>query len=339
MSSPPALVLDDTFGALFVGVIVAATLYGVTCVQTWFYYTHYPSDPWYIKLLVFSILVSDTGHQALITHTIYTYLVTDFGVYEALGKIVWSLIVGDFPFPIVIFTRYIIQIEIFFNAFTTLVVQCFLTMRIYMLSNKNWIATGSAIIFIIAQLFVIFAYAAKAVHFETFQQLSTLKALSVSVNATSSAGDLLIALILCYLLQKSRTGFRKSDMTINKLIVFSINTGLLTSICALASLFCTVVWPTKFIYIAFYFNLGRLYCNSLLATLNARKRLRSESHIEDISLAQGGTQRMTKLGTASKASFLRDGRAPNNISIQIDTTHEYMQDEESSRGDVKESNV
>lgn len=80
-----------------------------------------------------------------------------------------------------------------------------------------------------------------------------------------------------------------------------------------------------------------MYCNSLLATLNARKRMRGESHIEDISLSQAATQRMTKLGTTSRVSFLRDTvqdavslsrqRAPNNISIQIETTHEYMQDE------------
>lgn len=57
----------------------------VTCIQTWYYYGRYPSDPWHIKLLVSLpvfyhfrvnralqvalVFVSDTCHQALISHT------------------------------------------------------------------------------------------------------------------------------------------------------------------------------------------------------------------------------------------------------------------------------
>lgn len=70
----------------------------------------------------------------------------------------------------------------------------------------------------------------------TFVELGSLKPLSMSVNALAAAGDVLIAVFLCTLLQQSRTGFRRSDTMINKLILFSINTGLLTSICAVMSL-------------------------------------------------------------------------------------------------------
>jgi hypothetical protein len=66
---------------------------------------------------------------------------------------------------------------------------------------------------------------------------------------------------------------------INKLILFSINTGLLTSICAVMSLISVrtklrlvwcgasdlaqiTVWDGTFIYIAFYFCLGRRKCRS-----------------------------------------------------------------------------
>jgi Family of unknown function (DUF6534) len=43
--------------------------------------------------------------------------------------------------------------------------------------------------------------------------------------------------------------------------------------------------PTSFVYILFYFNIGRLYCNSLLATLNARNMIRSGSGPEEFSLS------------------------------------------------------
>ncbi|KAI9460056.1 hypothetical protein HD554DRAFT_2323905 [Boletus coccyginus] len=298
--------LDNTFGAFLIGVVVSATLYGVTCIQTWYYYGRYPSDPWYIKLLVAGVLVSDTCHQALITHCVYTYLVTDFGVPAALGEIVWSLIA-----------------EVFFNGFTALFVQSFLAMRVYRLSNKSWLATGSVMTLVIGEFVLILVYSIPALRFQTFAQLATLKALSMSVNAVAAVGDVLIAALLCTLLQRSRTGFRRSDTMINKLIIFSINTGLLTSICAVASLISIAAWPNTFIYIAFYFCLGRLYCNSLLATLNARKSLRSESRDDEMSLSLQGIQQKTNqsmIGTTSK-------RPPNNISIKIDTTQEYVRDE------------
>ncbi|KAI9460431.1 hypothetical protein HD554DRAFT_1586577 [Boletus coccyginus] len=319
--------LDNTLGAFLIGVVASATLYGVTCIQTWYYYGRYPSDPWYIKLLVAGVLVSDTCHQALITHCAYTYLVSDFGVPAALGNTVWSLIV-----------------EVFFNGFTALFVQSFLAMRVYWLSNKSWLATGSVMTLVVGEFVLILAYSIPAyvsascffisvsrsfvlsLRFQTFAQLTTLKALSMSVNAVAAVGDVLITAFLCTLLQRSRTGFRRSNILINNLTMYTINTGLLTSICAIASLISIAAWPNTFIYIAFYFCLGRLYCNSLLATLNMRNSLRTDSYDEDVSLSFKAAQQRTNpsmTGTISR-------RQPNNISIKIDTTQEHVWDEQHS---------
>ncbi|KAH0831946.1 hypothetical protein J3R83DRAFT_12832 [Lanmaoa asiatica] len=165
----------------------------------------------------------------------------------------------------------------------------------------------------------------------------------MSINALAAAGDVLITVFLCFTLQISRTGFQKSDTLITKLILFSINTGFLTSLCALASLVCISVWPHMWIYIAFYFCIGRLYCNTLLATLNARKGLRGGSRNGDMLLSFKGQDAQQKtnyttLGTSSRVGFcfLRNTgtraslphqyTAPNNISIKIDTPQEYIRD-------------
>lgn len=74
---------------------------------------------------------------------------------------------------------------------------------------------------------------------------------------------------------------------INKLMLFTVNTGILTSVCAIASLIILsslsklgFLHPWKitvigqaFLYIAFFFCLGRLYTNLLPATLSARKMI------------------------------------------------------------------
>ena len=48
-----------------------------------------------------------------------------------------------------------------------------------------------------------------------------------------AATDTLIALTLIVLLHRSRTGFEKSDNIINRLIVFTVNTGAIPSLLSL----------------------------------------------------------------------------------------------------------
>ena len=50
-----------------------------------------------------------------------------------------------------------------------------------------------------------------------------MKSLALTFNALTAVTDVAIALVLCYLLQQSRTGFRRSDTLITKLIIFTVN--------------------------------------------------------------------------------------------------------------------
>ncbi|PPQ82478.1 hypothetical protein CVT26_012758 [Gymnopilus dilepis] len=111
----------------------------------------------------------------------------------------------------------------------------------------------------------------------TYEELAKLKSLSIIVNALAAAGDIVIAFSLCKLLHTSRTGMHRSNRMINRLILFTINTGLLTSFCALASLVSIIAAGDTYLYIAFFFCIGRLYTNTLLVTLNSRKMIRSPS--------------------------------------------------------------
>jgi len=318
-NAAPVVILDNTFGALLIGVIVAGALWGVTCSQTFLYYRTYPEDALHLKVLVGAVWALDTAHQALITHTAYTYLVTHFSQLPFLGQMVNSLV-----------------IEVFFNGFVTLLVQAFFARRVWVLSKKNWFLTGLVSAFILAEFVAVMIYAIKGVRFTTLAQLGGLKALSLSVNALAAAGDVIIAAILCWMLQTSRTGFKSSDTMITKLIAFTINTGLLTSVCAIASLITISALPNAFVYILFYFAIGRLYCNSLLATLNARKAIRSASGIEEFSMSATTANR---LPVNPNKSFGNMNRAPTTMSIKVDTSREvdYDYEPDSSIGESQYS--
>ncbi|KAF8825082.1 hypothetical protein HHX47_DHR7000668 [Lentinula edodes] len=128
-----------------------------------------------------------------------------------------------------------------------------------------------------------------------------------------------------------------SDTMINKLTIFAVNTGALTSLCAVASLISIIAAPNTFIYISFFFSMGRLYTNSLLATLNARKMIRDAA--EGINTTTGDNISLPCKGRASssKLVFQRSRNLNTNISIQVDTTREFLSDLE--HGVVRDRHV
>ncbi|KAJ7591424.1 hypothetical protein C8J56DRAFT_562734 [Mycena floridula] len=233
--------VDNTMGAAFVGVICAAGLYGVSCVQTWYYFNRYPNDAWYIKLLVATVWFFDTIHQGLISHTVYWYVVTNYSNPEKLNDLVWSIL-----------------LEVLFNGLVGFLVQSFLTLRVYRLSGESRFLTAVVGSLVFAEFACSVVFTLRSLKLVTWADLGELKGLSMTVNVLGAVSDVGIAASLFYFLQNSRTGFKKSDTMISKLILFTVSTGLLTSICAIASLISILIWGQTLIYVAFYFSLGRL---------------------------------------------------------------------------------
>ncbi|KIK52370.1 hypothetical protein GYMLUDRAFT_251308 [Collybiopsis luxurians FD-317 M1] len=83
--------MNETFGAAYIGITVAALLLGVSAIQGWYYFTHH-KDHWPLRSLVAAVLSFDFIHQALITHTGYVYLVTFYQQSAKLATVVWSLL-------------------------------------------------------------------------------------------------------------------------------------------------------------------------------------------------------------------------------------------------------
>ncbi|KAJ7234912.1 hypothetical protein C8J57DRAFT_1531188 [Mycena rebaudengoi] len=72
-------------------------------------------------------------------------------------------------------------------------------------------------------------------------------------------------------------GYKKTTDMINRLMVFTFNTGLPTSICALLVTICVAALPETFLYMFFFLLLGRLYTNSILVTPNCREYIKSSA--------------------------------------------------------------
>jgi len=106
--------------------------------------------------------------------------------------------------------------------------------------------------------------------------------------------DVLVSGSLCYFLKSNKqfiTGIRRTEILINILMAYAINRTLLTSAAAITETILYAVLPDSFSFMALDFCVGKLYANTLLATLNARKSLRRKGLEGSIEAASPPTSR------------------------------------------------
>ncbi|KIY65916.1 hypothetical protein CYLTODRAFT_49303 [Cylindrobasidium torrendii FP15055 ss-10] len=250
---------DSTLGAYLVGVIMAAILLGVACAQATTYFIVYRKDPLWIKATVVFSLITIWGHQISVTDKMYVNTVTYYPDPSILSDIGWGLIA-----------------QTWFHAFTAICVQSFYVYRIYILLKNSWYLPAALFSLSVVQFALSAVYAAKCGSIPT-EDIPTLSDLVTGVNSIGAGIDIIIAATMIWILLKHRTGFKNTNSVITRLVVYCINSGLLTSICALGTLIALRVAPKTYIAYPFYFCIGRMYVISLLGSLNMRKGIRMES--------------------------------------------------------------
>ncbi|KAE9396729.1 hypothetical protein BT96DRAFT_1021236 [Gymnopus androsaceus JB14] len=256
--------LDNTLGALFIGLIFSAILNGVTLSQTWFYFssqTRERSDPLWLRSMVVVIVILDVLHQLFISIWMYDYCVTNFGVSSALDVLPWSYYGMAYP-----------------TGAVTVIIQSFYVWRVWKLS-KSFIIAGAIWAVSLAQFGTFLFYVAKVFTVPLASELSeTLGPYAILVNALGASCDILIAVAMVYYLQQSRTSIKRTNHMLRSITIFTVTTGIVSSVCAIMVLSMAGAFPGTNIELTFYFMLTRLYANSFLATLNVRDHLRENAH-------------------------------------------------------------
>ncbi|KIJ43420.1 hypothetical protein M422DRAFT_779791 [Sphaerobolus stellatus SS14] len=288
MASPALPAFDNTLGSMEIGLVISSVLFGILICQSYAYYQRYSHDPLLLRIFVATLVIIDGIHTAFIAHAVYHYTVINYAKPTALSFNEWSLT---------------IQVPV-----TTLVgclAQCFFAGRIYIV-GRNIYATigvistslsafGTEHIFfssfwvltpnLISEAFSI-VVAQKLFATKLTSRLHELIWAMITSLALDAACDLMIVVTLCYYLNRRRSGFKSTETLINKLIMWTINTGLLTSVVAVVDLICVVSMQDNLVYAGVFFIVSKLYANSVLASLNLRGILKSKhNHVgENISL-------------------------------------------------------
>ncbi|KAH7878519.1 uncharacterized protein C8R40DRAFT_770009 [Lentinula edodes] len=255
--------IDNTLGALFIGLILSAVY--VTLSQTWFYFSAQQqrehSDPLWLRATVVVVVILDFLHQLFTSHWMYDYCVTNFGNSAALDVLPWSYYGMAYPTGVV-----------------TVIVQSFYVWRVWKLSN-NVIIAGAIWSLSLAQFGAFLYYVARVFGVPNASDLSlVLGNYAILVNAIGATCDIVIACAMVFYLRQSRTSIKRTNHLLRSITIFTVTTGIVSSVCAIMVLSMAAAYPGTNIELTFYFMLTRLYANSFLATLNVRDHLRELGH-------------------------------------------------------------
>ncbi|ETW76848.1 hypothetical protein HETIRDRAFT_106236 [Heterobasidion irregulare TC 32-1] len=249
---------DSTTGALYIGGLLTAILYGITCVQSFIFFQRSKYDSRTLQGTVWMLWFLDTLHLAFLSHALYWYLVTNYTNPAALGLIPWTVMAG-----------------IVVANISDCIVRDMFVWRVWRLSGK--IIWPCILLVLVILVFVAgFGFGIKGFFVKSFKEFAHITWLMYVGFAFSVSTDTLIAGTLCYTLAKARTGFKRTDSLINVLMIYSINTNVVTSAFSLLCFITYTAIPRNFVFLTFYFPLSKMYINAMLASLNARESLRGQ---------------------------------------------------------------
>ncbi|KAI0313649.1 hypothetical protein OF83DRAFT_514084 [Amylostereum chailletii] len=284
--------VETTLEPLLICGIVSMILYGVFVAQVYHYFVAYPDDRPPTKVTVLFVLLMETLQQALLVHTLWFYLVaTDASEISSSTDANWSFLGRLIP-----------------TELATVTVECFFVGRLWLLSDRRKI-------YLLLLLPVAIGFGlgiANVVHLFRYPAFGEAKTSTVYIIAWTAArtfADISIALATCCKVYRSRRGVSVQFRSVlTSVFSFTLTTGLLTSLFALLVLVTYLVSPYALVYAGIYTIYGKIFANSMLASLNNRRSLRARAHhdvdLDSFNVANISTSGDTGTGSESEMGFV-----------------------------------
>ncbi|KAM5534495.1 hypothetical protein V8D89_011827 [Ganoderma adspersum] len=261
--NPPPL--DDTFGALFLGMVLGLMVYGLTVHQAYRYYRLYPNDPLVLKLLAshvywslstrykqFNLLLQASRRHRLV-ETFHSILTIDM----------WS-------------KKLLIPI----SGLATLLCQGFYAGRAWFVAPQHRMIIslaghigGASISLYRLGLQNNSFKPTPSIHNRFRLPVLKFPHYSWMISVMYGAAGLVETIFtgtLIYVLRRSRTGFKRTDAIIDLLILYAVNTGLLLSAIGFLGFLFPLIYPDNLIYVGVSIVETKLYASCVLTALNSR---------------------------------------------------------------------
>ncbi|KAH8818931.1 hypothetical protein DL96DRAFT_1820293 [Flagelloscypha sp. PMI_526] len=244
---------DLTIGGLFLGCSINLYLYGLVFNQYLAYKTTKFDDRIWLRVLVAILFVIDTSETAVSFYAVWYFMVENYTNPSVLNYIVWML-----PFCCAT------------TAISALGVQSFLINRLYRLTRRFWLYIVLIMAAVVASVCGTIACIQCGIIFDA-TKLGPVIPLATVWMVTLASVDIIITVTLSRALWRRRTGLPGTNTIIHRCIRASIQSGLFSSVFALANIAGFFFWNNTYVYLIFGWPSGRIYSNSLLHTLVARK--------------------------------------------------------------------
>ncbi|KAJ4466290.1 hypothetical protein J3R30DRAFT_3390625 [Lentinula aciculospora] len=258
----PDFPVAQTLGVLELGILISGVLFGVFTTQVYIYYKNFPAETLWIKAgLVGGMWLLELGHTICIFHAVYFYTVMTYGNPSAILQIPVSIGVG-----------------VAFHAIVIVMVQGYFAYRIARFGGRPYILPIILCGQLLAQLVGVLTLSYKAITIATKSLEIYNRKWGWLIECTlciRSAVDILTSCTLVFYLWKERSQvFKKMTMIVDKLILWTIETGIVTSMLGIVLLIFYIVMPTNYVWLGLFMILPKVYSNTMLANMNSRADLR-----------------------------------------------------------------
>ncbi|KAJ7301136.1 hypothetical protein DFH08DRAFT_119698 [Mycena albidolilacea] len=257
--------LDPTYGVAFVAFFLATLLYGMGLIQAYLYFHWYPKDRWGIKTTVLCVLITETMQIALFFAALYLHLIDEFGNLAGVDDIFWQ---DAAQVPCGYLSGFLVQMY-FGHCIYILNPKRKLVSLVIVLLGLTSLATAIAATIDTVQI----QHSIKSV---LITEASVSKAILTTQSAVTLTCDVVITAALTHVLKGTQGGIevQSTRSIITTLIINAVSRGVLTALCAAVNMILFLVQPnTDYFYLGLVLS-GKLYMNSMLATLNTRQHLR-----------------------------------------------------------------
>ncbi|KAI0808400.1 hypothetical protein C8Q74DRAFT_134188 [Fomes fomentarius] len=251
-------------GVILCSLGITGTIFGVATGQVASYFHHYwREDRCMLRTAVWAVWTLDCLQMALYSYAVVHYLVYAHNDLVGQSKIAWTA-----------------SGQTAVNATLVALVQLFYVLRVSALCRYTAV-TVSLLLLVVASWALSILLVVKLASTESVAALSGLEEHVVLNNSLIAATDIAISLTLVALLITSRTGGSRTKRLINRLIFYTINTGLMTSVLALLAVVTNLTKGDTMLYVLFSYVGTSLYTVSMVASLNAREGLRN--HMAEVT--------------------------------------------------------
>ncbi|KAJ6500559.1 hypothetical protein C8R45DRAFT_1210320 [Mycena sanguinolenta] len=254
------------------------------------------------------IWILDAVHTIAVCASVWSYAIAHFGNPEFTTQIVPTL-----------------AVTVATTAITTFSVNIFYAWRIHKMSRANWWLTAPIVLLAISRIGLAFVTTTEMILTKNFPAFAAgFNIVLTSGMSVSAATDIIVSAARYYYLRNLKQGYSGTQEVVDAVVVFTINDGALTCAIAIAAIIFLLRMPNNFIWLGIYFNISKLFSNSVLATLNLRNWYRHRQRPMGIAMMR--PQVLTAHTISSRPPTMHSSSkrtAQERVQVFVDQEVEY----------------